>query len=207
MTGQKNECKLLNLNMLLRVTQYGEPILRAQGARVEVFDDDLQRFVSDMVETMYAAEGVGLAAQQVDRAVMVCVLDVSHLPDEELDYQLDGLRQPIDLIMPMALINPIVKALPGKTVMGDEGCLSFPGIRGDVPRDESIEVTYQDVKGGSHVLVCRDWFARVVQHEVDHLNGLLFIDHMSRKQLRLLDSKIKRLQQQTRKTLLNEENS
>lgn len=187
--------------MHLRVTQYGEPVLRQQGERVEVFDDALQTFVADMIETMYAEEGIGLAAQQVDKALMVCVVDVSHLPDDELDYQLDGLRQPIDLIMPMALVNPEVTVLPGRSVEAEEGCLSFPGIRGQVPRVEAIEVTYQDPRGNPHRLVCSGWFARVVQHEVDHLNGRLFIDHMNKRQLRLLDARLKRLKQQTRKVL------
>jgi peptide deformylase len=189
--------------MRLRVTQYGEPILRQQGEPVTSFDGELQTLVSDMFETMYAEEGVGLASQQIDKALMVCVLDVSHLPDEELDYQLDGLRQPIDLIMPMAMVNPSVSPLPSKTVAGEEGCLSFPGIRGDVPRPDAIEVAYQDVRGTPHKLVCSGWFARVVQHEVDHLNGVLFIDHMEKRQLRMLDSQIKRLKQQTRKSLSN----
>lgn len=203
MTGQENECKVINPIMRLRVTQYGEPILRQKGEAVTTFDADLGTLVSEMFETMYAEEGVGLAAQQVDKALMVCVLDVSHLPDEELDYQLDGLRQPIDLIMPMALVNPVVSPLPGKTVAGEEGCLSFPGIRGDVPRTDAIEVAYQDVRGAPHKLVCSGWFARVVQHEVDHLNGVLFIDHMEKRQRRQLESQIKRLKQQTRKSLLN----
>lgn len=189
--------------MRLRVTHYGEPILRTTGEKVEKFDNDLKELVSDMIETMYAEEGVGLAAQQVDKALMVCVIDVSHMPDEELDYQLDGLRQPIDLIMPMALVNPVIKPLPGDMLVGEEGCLSFPGIRGDVPREELIEVTFQDPKGINHTLICSGWFARVIQHEVDHLNGKLFIDEMGKRQLRMIDSKLKRLKQQTRRSLEN----
>ena len=186
-------------SMQLRVTQYGESILRETGQPVTQFDDTLKQLAEDMVETMYAAEGVGLAAQQVDKALMICVVDVAGLPDEELDYQLDGLRQPIDLIMPMVLVNPLIRELPGKVLWGEEGCLSFPGIRGDVPRQEVIEVSFQDVRGTAHILTCSGWFARVVQHEVDHLNGRLFIDQMDKRQLRLLDSKLKRLKRETRK--------
>lgn len=185
--------------MLLRVTQYGESILRQTGEHIRVFDDALAQLAADMVDTMRIEEGVGLAAQQIDKAIMLCVIDVSYLPDEELDYQLDGLRQPIDLIMPMALANPVIKELPGKTVYGEEGCLSFPGIRGDVPRADAIEVAYQDLQGNPHTLVCSGWFARVIQHEVDHLNGQLFIDHMDKRSLRLLDSKLKRLKRETRR--------
>ncbi len=187
--------------MQLRVTQFGEPILRQTGEQVSVFDEKLESLVSDMVETMYAEEGVGLAAQQIDQAIQLCVVDVSHLPDEELDYQLDGLRPPIDLIMPMALVNPVVRILPGKQVWGDEGCLSFPGVRGDVPRAETIEVTFQDVKGTPRRMTCSGWFARVVQHEVDHLNGILFIDHMDKRKLRLLENKLKKLKRESRRLL------
>lgn len=185
--------------MLLRVTRYGEPVLRQVGEPVTVFDESLRGLVDDMVETMYAEEGVGLAAQQVDRALMVCVVDVSFLPEEELEYQLDGLRQPIGMIMPMALVNPVITVQPGRKLSGEEGCLSFPGIRGEVPRDESIEVAFQDVGGRPHTLVCSGWFARVIQHEVDHLNGRLFIDHMDKRELRLLDSKLTRLKRETRR--------
>lgn len=188
--------------MQLRVTQYGEPVLRQAGKKVEVFDQELLNLVSDMIETMYAEEGVGLAAQQVNKALMLFVMDVSHLPDEELDYQLDGLRQPIDLIMPMALVNPEVAVLAGRKVIGEEGCLSFPNIRGDVPRADAIQVKFQDTNGKPHTLVCSGWFARVIQHELDHLHGRLFIDLMDKRQLRTIDSKIKRLKQNTRKSLL-----
>src|SRR5210317_2292868 len=185
--------------MQLRVTQYGEPILRQTGRKIDAFDEELKNLVSDMIETMYAEEGIGLAAQQVNKALMVCVIDVSHLPDEELDYQLDGLRPPIELIMPMALTNPVVHPLPGKTVAAEEGCLSFPDIRGDVSRPEAIEVTYQDLKGTPHRLNCRGWFARVVQHEVDHLNGRLFIDHMDKRKLRLIEGRLKKLKRESRR--------
>jgi peptide deformylase len=187
--------------MLLRVTHYGEPVLRQTGEMVSQFDESLKELADNMVETMYEEEGVGLAAQQVDKAIMLCVVDVSHLPQEELDYQVDGLKPPIDLLMPMALVNPAIKKLPGRTLVGEEGCLSFPGIRGDVPRAEAIQVTYQDLNGTPHSLACSGWFARVIQHEVDHLNGKLFIDHMDRRKVRMLESKLKRLKRDTRKAI------
>ena len=183
--------------MRLRVTKYGEEILRKTGEKVIDFGDSLRQLASDMIETMYAEEGVGLAAQQIDKALMLCVIDIVHLPEEELDYQLDGLRQPIDLIMPMVLVNPVVTTPPGKQVYGEEGCLSFPGIRGDVLRADSIEVKFQDLNGKAHLLHCRGWFARVVQHEVDHLKGVLFIDHMDKRQLRQMEGPIKRLRNET----------
>ena len=187
--------------MYLRVTQYGEPVLRQKGERIETFDAELRQLAADMIETMYEEEGVGLAAQQVDRALQLFVADVSHLPDEELQYELDGKRPPIDLIMPLVLVNPQLKILPGRTETGEEGCLSFPGIRGDITRAHSVQVDYQDLEGNAHVLKASGWFARVLQHEHDHLQGVLFIDHMETRQLRNLDSKLKKLKRGSREFL------
>jgi peptide deformylase len=187
--------------MPLRVTQFGEPVLRQTGEIITRFDADLQQLARDMIETMYAADGIGLAAQQVGHAVQLFVMDVSHLPEEDLDYLVDGRRPPVDLIMPMALVNPRISTLPGKAVTAEEGCLSFPGIRGDVPRANAISVEYQDLNGQTHLIECSGWFARVIQHETDHLNGILFIDHMQRRQLRMLQSKLTRLEQRSIDTL------
>jgi peptide deformylase len=184
--------------MILRVTQYGEPILRQSGKRVEKFDAKLRELAENMIETMYEEAGVGLAAQQIDEALMLCVIDVSDLDEADLHYELDGKRPPIDLIMPMVLVNPVVRLLPGRTVSGEEGCLSFPGLRGDVVRSDAVEVEYQDLEGAAHVLRAQGWFARVIQHEYDHLKGVLFIDHMDTRDLRRLDSKLKRLKRASR---------
>lgn len=184
--------------MELRITNYGEPVLRETGKPVQTFDSALKKLAADMIETMYAAEGVGLAAQQVDQAIQLCVVDVSHMDPSELHYTIDGKVPPIDLIMPMALVNPRLQALESPILDGEEGCLSFPGIRGDVPRPEAIAVDYQDLDGAHHHLRAEGWFARVVQHEVDHLNGVLFIDHLETRRKRMLDSKIKRIQRQSR---------
>lgn len=187
--------------MRLRVTQYGEEVLRQKGERVTAFDPGLRKLAEDMVETMYAAEGIGLAAQQVDVPVMLCVIDVSDLDEELLHYELDGKRPPVDLIMPLVLVNPTVRILPGRTATEEEGCLSFPGIRGEVTRADRIEVTYQDLAGATHHLLTEGWLARVVQHEVDHLNGVLFIDHMEPRQVRALDARLKKLRRTTRDRL------
>ena len=184
--------------MILRVTEYGEEVLRQTGDRIEVFDHGLRELAADMIETMYHAEGIGLAAHQVDFPIQMCVVDVSDLEDELLIYELDGKRPPIDLIMPMVLVNPVLRAIPGKSVAEEEGCLSFPGIRGAVTRADRIEVDYQDLGGAAHHLVAEGWVSRVVQHEVDHLNGVLFIDHMEPRALRMIESKIKKLKRATR---------
>lgn len=184
--------------MILRVTEYGEDVLRKTGSQIEVFDDGLRKLAADMLETMYAAEGIGLAAQQVNIPVQMCVIDVSDLDDALLFYELDGKRPPIDIVMPMVLVNPVVTVIPGRTSREEEGCLSFPGIRGLVPREDQISLRYQDLSGAPHNLLAEGWIARVVQHEVDHLNGVLFIDHMEPRQLRLLDARLKKLRRATR---------
>lgn len=193
--------------MVLRVTKYGEPVLRQMGKRIEVFDDALRKLADDMIETMYHAEGVGLAAQQIGEALLLCVIDIGDLDPDAFDYDLDGKKPPIDLIMPLVLVNPSVKMLPGKTISGEEGCLSFPGIRGTVTRPESIEVTYQDLDGVEHLMRAAGWLARVIQHEFDHLQGVLFIDHMETRELRLLDSKLKKIKRETRDFLKNNKNA
>ena len=186
------------LGMELRITQYGEPILREEGKVIETFDDFLRTLVADMIETMYEAEGVGLAAQQIDQALMLCVVDIAGYEELGIDFELDGKRPPLDLIMPMALVNPVLRKLPSEEVKMEEGCLSFPGIRGEVSRPDLIEVNYQDVDGVKHCLVTSGWFARVVQHEYDHLKGILFIDHMETRYLRRMDTKLKRLKRSSR---------
>jgi peptide deformylase len=185
--------------MLLRVTQYGEEVLRQKGEQVTVFDDALIELANDMLETMYESEGIGLAAQQVGHAIQLCVIDIAGMDPKLLRFELDGKRPPLDLIMPMALVNPEVSTLPGKTVSEEEGCLSFPGVRGEVARADKIEVRYQDPTGAAHLLIAEGWFARVVQHEVDHLNGVLFIDHMESRQLKALESKIKKVRRSAKR--------
>ena len=183
--------------MILRVTRYGESVLNRPTVPVQAFDDDLRRLADDMLETMYAADGVGLAAPQVGSSLRLCVLDVSFLEPQDQHYTHDGKRPPLDLLMPMAMVNPLLERLPGREIEAEEGCLSFPGIRGDVPRVEAISVHYQDLTGAHHVLDAAGWFARVVQHEVDHLDGILFTERMAPRQLRLLESLLRRLKRET----------
>lgn len=172
------------------------------GTPITEFGPELEKFSADMIETMYAFEGVGLAAQQVDRAVRLCVIDVSHLADDELFFRIDGLRPPIDLVMPMVMANPVVTVVGDQKVTGEEGCLSFPGIRLDVTRATTIEVRYQDAKGQAHLMECAGWLARVVQHEVDHLEGRLFIDRIDKRQYRMVTTKLKRLRKATLQNFL-----
>lgn len=185
--------------MILRVTEYGEPVLRKKGQPVEQFDEALRQLVSDMIDTMRDYEGTGIAAQQVGHALQLFVIDLGWHPDlNEMPYTLDGRKPPLDLLMPMAFVNAQVQLLPGGQATAEEGCLSFPEIRGDVPRAEAVRCSYQDLDGAHHVLECGDWLARVVQHEYDHNQGVLFIDRMSPTTIRRLDTRLKRLRRKTK---------
>ena len=183
--------------MPLPIVRYNDPVLRKKGARVTAFDAALTALANDMVETMHTAEGIGLAAQQVGRALQLCVVDLGGVK-KDFTWELDGKKTPLELLMPLALVNPAVTALPSDELLYEEGCLSFPKIRGDVARPDEVRVTYQDLAGVPHTLVCDGLFARCVQHEVDHLNGVLFIDRMAKKVRATLDDQIKTLAKETR---------
>lgn len=183
--------------MLLPIVHYNAPILRKKGERITVFDAALARLADDMVETMHAARGIGLAAQQIGRPLQLSVVD---LREAEADYtwRLDGRSPPKELIMPLVLINPRVAAVPRPTEVSEEGCLSFPAIRGDVERPDRITVAYQDPHGHDHTLAATGLLARCIQHEVDHLNGVLFIDRMDQQTLAKLGPALRALKKQTR---------
>lgn len=184
--------------MPLSIVHYNDPILRRKGNKVTDFDSALQSFAGEMIEQMHQAGGIGLAAQQVGCAVQVCVVDL-RASDAEYDWQLDGGHPPPEIFMPMVIVNPEVTVMPGaKPDVVEEGCLSFPDIRGDVERPDRIEVRFQDERGTPHVLRCDGLLARCVQHEVDHLNGTLFIDRMDKKTRGGLDDLIRALAKETR---------
>ena len=186
--------------MLLRIVHYNEPVLRKKGAKIAVFDAALARLAQDMIEAMHAAGGIGLAAQQIGQAIQLCVVD---LREAEVDYTwlLDGTKPPKELIMPLALVNPRVAAEPEPTTTSEEGCLSFPEIRGEVSRPDRIRVQFQDVQGHAHMLDCTGLLSRCIQHEADHLNGVLFLDRMEKETLAGLEAALKALKKQTREAI------
>jgi peptide deformylase len=164
--------------MVLDIVMFGHPALRAKGARVERVDSKVRGMVEDMLETMYAADGVGLAAQQVGLPLQLCVIDVGGVEDRPSWMTIDSRRVDLDENMPMVLINPLVEAL-GEMEVGVEGCLSFPGIRADIGRPGRVRVKAQSLDGTTLVFEAGGLLARAVQHEFDHLNGVLFIDRMA----------------------------
>jgi peptide deformylase len=143
---------------LLTIRRYGDPILRQKAQPVDAVTPEIQKIVADMVETMYHQIGIGLAAPQVGIPLRLILVD-------------DGSRGP------RALINPVIMERGG-SIRGEEGCLSIPGIFGEVERSEWVRVQAQDAEGGPIALESRGLQARVIQHEMDHLDGVLFIDRL-----------------------------
>jgi peptide deformylase len=183
--------------MSLAIVHYNAPVLRQKGAVVAVFDSALVQLAADMVATMHAAKGIGLAAQQIGRALQLCVVDLRET-DRDFYWELDGAQPPLELIMPLVVVNPKVELLPSEKLPYEEGCLSFPEIRGDIERPDRIRATFQDAQGTPHTLTCNGLLARCIQHEVDHLNGTLFIDRMSKTVRRQVERTIKALAEKSK---------
>jgi peptide deformylase len=183
--------------MKLQVIKYGSPILRAKGARIESVSTEIKQLIADMFETMYASKGVGLAAQQVGQALQLTVIDVRGITDRPSTLELDGEPADVETIMPLVLINPEVTPV-GESVIGPEGCLSFPEIYADISRAESVDVKALDKSGKPVSFRCGGLLARAVQHETDHLNGILFIDRMDRKTKEELRPELEKLQAETK---------
>jgi len=180
------------------IVKYGDPVLRAKGKRVTTVDEEIKTLAADMLETMHAANGVGLAAQQVGEALQLTVLDVSEVEDRPSTLKLNGKEIDPVSAMPLVLINPEL-SLHGETVSGTEGCLSFPEINAEIDRAFSVSVRSENLEGESLEIEASGLLARALQHEIDHLNGILFIDRMSSVAKASLSSRLKRLQKETQR--------
>lgn len=173
--------------MILRVFKYGEKVLREKAENVAMVTDQLRQLADDMVETMHYAKGVGLAAQQVGRLEKMCVIDIPEGCDDSEDSLFNA---PIP--MPLKMFNPEIVARNGSN--GDkEGCLSFPGIGGSVVRAKEVTAQYLDENNRPQMITARGYLARAIQHELDHLNGVLYIDHLSAVERLSFASKLKKL--------------
>ena len=190
--------------MILQILEYGDPILRAKGKPVEGIDGRIRELATNMIETMHAANGVGLAAQQIGEALQLSVLDVSLVEDRPSALKMDGNDVDPKLAMPLVLINPEIE-LRGPIEVGVEGCLSFPEITGDIERTNSVIVRAQTLEGGAIEIEASGFLARAIQHEGDHLNGILFIDRMNSAAKAALSSRLKRLQKETRRGIKHRE--
>ncbi|SET20300.1 peptide deformylase [Myxococcus fulvus] len=169
--GVKTAC------MVREILIWPDPILKQKAKPVTKVDDSVRALVKDMFETMYAADGVGLAAPQVGVLQRVIVLDTTP-------------RQPES--KPLAMINPEIVTLEGETTY-TEGCLSIPGESEDVDRAAVVTVKYLDVDGNEQTLRCDELLAIAVQHETDHLNGTVFVDHVSTLKREFIRKRMKRL--------------
>lgn len=172
---------------LLKIYTFPEPVLRQKASPVETFDAELEKLCQDMLETMYDAPGVGLAANQVGVTKRVLVIDT--------DYNIEGeeegeIRRYVNQ-NPRVVINPEVIEKGGK-ILFKEGCLSVPGFTEEVQRFERVTIKHQDAKGAFHEIKAEGLLAVAIQHEMDHLDGKLFIDRLSMVKRGMIKGKIKK---------------
>jgi len=186
--------------MILDIVKYGHPVLRQKGERIESVTREIKKLAADMLETMHANKGVGLAAQQIGRALRLTVIDMRDVKDRPSWLELDGKPADINGLLPLVLINPEIKPF-GDSVTGGEGCLSFPEIFGEIARPESVDVKALNEKGRPVEFRCGGLLARVIQHELDHLNGILFIDRMDKVTKEELRPRLDALQAATKAEL------
>jgi peptide deformylase len=186
--------------MKLAIRKYGDPALRAKGKRVAEIDDAIRELADNMLETMRAANGIGLAAQQVGQALQLTVVDISAVEDRPSSMARNGKELNPKEQMPLVLINPQIETGSEKEV-ASEGCLSFPEISADIERAEWARVQAQSLTGEMIEIEATGLLARALQHEIDHLNGILFIDRMSSAAKASVSSRLKRLQKETQRGL------
>ena len=163
--------------MILEVVKYGNPVLRQKGARIESVNASIKKLIADMFETMYAAKGVGLAAPQIGLSLRLAVIDVSTGKNPEAK---------------LVLANPEIIHMEGEQ-REDEGCLSLPGFRGGVVRPRFVTIRAQDVSGKSYEMRGEGLLARAFCHEIDHLDGTLFIQHLGMLKRDLIKRKVRKL--------------
>ena len=184
--------------MRLSILQYGNPVLRAKGKQIDKIDNRIRELAQNMIETMHAANGIGLAAQQVGEALQLTVLDISQIEDRPSTMKLNGEDVDPKAAMPLVLINPQITRSEGSAI-GTEGCLSFPEITGEIERAESVSVRAETLENKTIEIDATGLLARALQHEADHLNGILFIDRMNSAAKASLSSRLKRLQKETKR--------
>ncbi|MGB9157521.1 MAG: peptide deformylase [Chthoniobacterales bacterium] len=186
--------------MKLMIRKYGDPALRIKGKPVAEVDGRIRELADNMLETMRAANGIGLAAQQVGEALQLTVVDVSAVEDRPSTMAWNGREVNPNDHMPLIILNPRIETGPEKEI-ASEGCLSFPEISADIERAGWAKVEAQTLDGERVEIEATGLLARALQHEIDHLNGILFIDRMNSAAKASLSSKLKRLQKETQRGL------
>lgn len=169
--------------MFLPIVAYGDPVLRKMGEEIDKDYPGLDKLIEDMFETMEKSKGVGLAAPQIGKAIRLFVIDSTKMYDEEEEHK--GVRE--------VFINAEIIKETGEEWKYEEGCLSIPGIREDVSRKPKVRIRYFDAKWKEHEKEFDDMNARVIQHEYDHIEGKLFIDHIKPLRRSLLKSKLEKI--------------
>ena len=180
--------------MLLDIKQYGDPVLRAESAPLEHLDPELKNLADNMLETMYAAEGIGLAAPQIGLNLQMVVIDIPEDEEEEVPETaiVNGETKPIHDLMPLIFVNPELEPY-GNLCPFTEGCLSVRGIRSNVLRPEFVKAKLTQLDSSVLEIDCGGLLARCLQHECDHLKGFLFVDRVSSAAKITLAKKLKKL--------------
>lgn len=168
---------------ILPVYTYDHPVLRQKATPVDNMSDDVVQLIADMFETMYNADGIGIAANQVGSPLAITVMDLSVIEEEEFQQY-----------KPTALINPVIEVFSEETIEFEEGCLSLPTLRDMVVRPKLIQVRYFDQDMKEHVIEADGMYSRVIQHEVDHLHGRYFFEYLSPVRRALAHPRLKRIQ-------------
>lgn len=175
--------------MILPVVAYGDPVLKREAEEIDKDYEGLKELISDMFETMYNSSGVGLAAPQVGKSIRLFIVDAAPFGEveegEEPDPRAEGCAD-----FKKVFINPIIEEENGEKWAFEEGCLSIPTIREDVYRKEKVLISYYDENWNFHEETYTGYPARIVQHEYDHIDGVLFTDHLSSLKRKLLSKKL-----------------
>lgn len=166
---------------ILKVYEYPDPILKEKSLRVGKVDDELRAFLDDMLMTMYSAGGVGLAAPQVGALKRIVVIDI----EQDKENNIAG--------NPIFMINPEIIWKSDEKICNEEGCLSIPEQRAEVERYAAVRISYTDYDGKEQEILAEEYLAVAIQHELDHLNGILYIDYLSRLKRNMLLKKLENL--------------
>jgi len=173
---------------VLPIVTYNDPVLREKTKPVEENNQELQTLIDDMFDTMYNSQGVGLAAPQIGKKIQLFVMDADGITDELEEEDSHG---------PLVIINPKIVETAGEKVKMEEGCLSIPDVRDDVVRPEKVTIEYLDRDFNTKRIEAEGWESRVIQHEYDHLQGILFLDYLSAFKKRLHKSLLKKIDKGT----------
>ncbi|WP_107037220.1 peptide deformylase [Brumimicrobium mesophilum] len=175
--------------MILPIVAYGDPVLKVEGVEIDKDYEGLKELLDNMWETMYNAHGVGLAAPQIGKSIRLFIVDASPFAEDDEDGKPDPKAEGLDGFKKV-FINPIIEEEEGEEWAFREGCLSIPNIREDVFRKEKITITYFDENFEFHEETYDGYAARIIQHEYDHVDGVLFTDHLSVLKKKLLTKKL-----------------